>query len=435
MPRTTAILMLLLTAGALPGATRDEVLARLERLEAQSQALAEEIRSLREELRASAEPAESPPIEERVARNERRVEEHAQAKVEAGQKLPVRLTGMVLFNAFTNSAPSGGAENPTVVPTAAGQRTAGAYMRQSLIGLEFTSPQSIAGARVSASLYTDFFAGSSSTLNHLMRIRTASVQLDWDRTTLLFGQQKPIFSPRDPTSFAQVGVSPLTNAGNPWLWQPQVRVEQRMGLGEAIELRAQVGVLQTNELANNQPGDYAEEPARARPALQGRFELSFGQRLQLAPGFHRSTTHVEGTSVPSDALSIDWLFAPLRQLQLTGLFYAGQNIANLGTLRQGFNIRRYGEVIPISSRGGWAQVALLPADRLSFHFMAGQHDDRDRDVFAGGIGKNQAYAGNVMYRIAPNVIFAFETSRVITTYLRGPVRRNWHNDLAVAYLF
>jgi hypothetical protein len=293
---------------------------------------------------------------------------------------------------------------------------------------------SVAGARLSGSVYGDFFQGSSSTLNHLFRIRTAAIALDWKNTTLLAGQQKPIFSPRDPTSFAQVGVSPLTNAGNPWLWQPQVRVEQRFTLGEESQIRAQVGVLQTNELAANLPAAFAPTLERARPALEGRFEFKFGN-LEIAPGFHVSTTHVAGTSVPSNALSFDWFYAPWSKLQFTGLLFGGENIANLGTLRQGFTIRGPGDVIPIGSRGGWAQVALLPTNRLSFHFMGGQHDDRNRDLTSGGIGKNQSYAGNVMYRLAPNVILAWETSRVITSYIGGPTRRNTHHDLALAYLF
>ena len=42
----------------------------------------------------------------------------------------------------------------------------------------------------------------------------------------MVGLEKPIFNPREPSSLAQVGISPLTGTGNLWLWLPQVRVEQ-----------------------------------------------------------------------------------------------------------------------------------------------------------------------------------------------------------------
>lgn len=412
------------------------ILERLERLERQNAELLREVRALQAELgqRPAAAPALEAPTEERLEVLERRSEEQAQAKVESAQKLPVRLNGMVLFNAFLNRGFSGGAEFPTTAALSPGAGGGGATLRQSLIGLEFDGGQTVAGGRVSGSLQMDFYAGSSSTLNHVFRIRTAAARIDWKRTTLMAGQDKPIFSPRDPTSLAQVGVSPLTAAGNPWLWLPQVKVEQRFSFGEETGLRAQLGVLQTNEFGATVPAEYASGLARSRPAIEGRFEFKH-RGLELAPGFHRSTTHVAGASLPSYAVSLDWFFSPWSKLQFTGLAFSGENIANLGTLRQGFTIVDSERLLPVHSRGGWAQVAYLPTARLSFNVMAGQHDDNDDDLPFGGFGRNQAYAGNVMYRLAPNLLVAFETSQVRTRYVRGPLRLNTHYDLALAYLF
>ncbi len=67
-----------------------------------------------------------------------------------------------------------------------------------------------------------------------------------------------MIAPRDPDSLAQVGVSPLTGAGNLWLWQPQVRIEQRVGLGNSAGLRAQVSLFQTSFLNNlSDPNSYS----------------------------------------------------------------------------------------------------------------------------------------------------------------------------------
>jgi hypothetical protein len=417
------------------------LLERLDRLERQNRELMEEMRALRMELAARQAPPQSPDqppaqptLGERIEVQERRVEEHAQTKVESGQKLPVRLTGMVLFNAFTNGRYSGGSEMPTTASLTPGPVLAGGTVRQSTVGLEFDGGQTFAGGKLSGSLNMDFFAGSTSTLNHAFRIRTASAQLGWSRTTFLVGQLKPIFSPRDPTSLAQVGVSPLTGSGNPWLWLPQARIHQRFSLGESTELRAQLGILQTNELAANVPGDFASSLERARPAFEGRFEFKH-RNLEIAPGFHISRTHVAGASVPSNAISIDWFYSPLRKVEITGFAFKGANIANTGTLRQGFSILGPGNVIAIRSRGGWAQVALLPTSRISLNLIAGQQDDHDSDLRFGGIAKNQTYAANIMYRISSNMIVSLERSQVRTSYLSGTVRINTHHDLAFAYLF
>jgi hypothetical protein len=192
--------------------------------------------------------------------------------------------------------------------------------------------------------------------------------------------------------------------------------------------------VQTNETSANVPTEFEQTLEAARPALEGRFEFRH-RGFELAPGFHFSQTHVAGASVPSHAASIDWFYSPWRKVEFTGFAFAGANIANTGTLRQGFSILGPGDVIAIRSRGGWAQLAFLPTSRLTVNLIAGQHDDNNSDLRFGGIGKNQAYAANLMYRVGPNMIISVERSLVRTSYVPGPVRSNVHHDLAIAYLF
>ncbi|HYP14101.1 MAG TPA: hypothetical protein VEQ63_09270 [Bryobacteraceae bacterium] len=408
------------------------IVERLERLEKQNQELVREIEVLRSQV---AEARAEPNVSERLDVQERRIEEHADSKVEAANKLPVRLTGTVLMNIFSNGPQSGGAENPTTAALNPGLRNSGAMLRQSTLGLVYDGAPTVLGAKVSGSIMMDFFAGSNAALNHTFRVRTASVELDWENTSIVAGQLKPIISPRDPTSLAQVGVDPLTGAGNLWFWQPQVFVEQRIGLGEQTSIRARVGVYQTNEsTAVNVPTQFAPTLARARPALQGRIELR-RPNLELAPGFHVSRTQVAGTSVPSNAVTFDWMYRPLQKVELTGFVFAGANLSNMGTLRQGYTILGDRNVIALRARGGWAQLAIHPASRISLNIMAGQHDDNNADLRLAGIGKNEAYAANLMYRLAPNLVLALERSQVRTTYLQGGKRRNNHYDLAIGYSF
>ena len=425
-----------------------QILDRLDRLEQENRTLLEEVRALRQELSAGREqqaatpaPADQDqsPLQEKVAVQERRTEELEQSKVESSQRLPVSLTGMLLFNAFLNGKGNGGLEYPVAASTASHDQTAGATLAQTVLGLKVQGPQIPGGGKVSGSLFMDFFGGTNSALNHLVRIRVASVSLDWKNQSFMVGQDKPIISPREPNSLAQVAVSPLTDAGNLWLWAPQARFEQRFHFGEETGLRAQIGVYQTSEGGNAVPAEYASTLGRARPALQGRFELwhdfGGGRRIEIAPGFDTSSTHVLGQSVPSNAFSLDWMIRPLPRLDFSGMFFSGQNVGVLGALRQGLRFGPYNKVTAVHATGGWAQLSLRPTNRLTFNIYGGQQDDRNSDLFFGDIGKNQVYAANVIYRLGVNVLASLEASQTRTTYIGSGTRLNNHYDLALAYLF
>src|SRR6185437_3379204 len=100
---------------------------------------------------------------------------------------------------------------------------------QTVIGLKFYGPNLPGGGKASGSAYFDFWGGSAAPNNNLFRVRLATIDLAWKNYTITVGQDKPIVSPREPMSLAQVGLAPLTGAGNLWDWQPQIRVERRFG--------------------------------------------------------------------------------------------------------------------------------------------------------------------------------------------------------------
>jgi len=416
-----------------------EILERLERVERENRELRQEMQALKSELAATARDTGKPsPVEDRLAVVETRVEEQAQAKVEAAQKLPVRITGMALFNAFHNSRNAGSHEqNPLIATESPGARTAGASVRQTVLGLEFESPKSLWGAAVRGSMFGDFFTEYSGYSAH-PRLRTATLELAWRNTSLTVGQDKPLVAAREPNSLAQVGYGPLSYSGNLWLWAPQAKLEQRMQWAPGLKAKAQLSLLQT---AEEYSYTSAQTPAleQHRPALQGRFEVAYefaeDRRVAFAPMFHRSTTHIAQSSVDSYLWGFDWAVDPLPKVVWTGTFFKGQNLGGIGGLRQGVYITRSGRPVAVGSYGGWTQLTILPTSRLTLNLMAGQQDDRNSDMFYRGIAKNASYAGNLMFRIAPNVLLSFETSQVRTTYFTTGVRRNNHYDLAVAYLF
>jgi hypothetical protein len=458
MPRLSrlcgiALLAVPFWAGAqTPDMTR--VMERLDRLERENRALAEQVAALRARLDgtdhpantdgaaldgkappAAVEPAAAVPLEQRVEVLERHTEDLSQTKVESGQKFPIRLTGMALFNSFINSRQNAGFDYP-VLATPTGTAHDGATFRQTIIGLDFRGPSTFDGGTIHGHVYMDLFGG---TTNQALRLRNAAIEADWKTRSILVGIEKPIFNPREPSSLAQVGISPLTGAGNLWLWLPQVRLQQDITIAGGTGVRAQVGVIQTRE-SLPYPGDVIDGAlAPARPGVEGRFEffhrIDEDRRVEIAPGFHASTTHAAGVAIPSAIFSLDWFFNPVRRVELTGAFYDGHNVAPLGNgYAQGFF--GYGTHLrPVPSIGGWGQVTVHTLSRLDLHLFTGQQDDRDRSLGVGRIGKNLLFGGNLFYRVAPNVLIGLEATQVRTRYIGQGIVINNHYDLAIGYLF
>jgi len=453
----------LLSATPAPAQTADmqKILERLDRLEEQNKALAAEVQALRDQLAAahapepapaqSATPSEplaaaapAPSAEERLQVQESRTAELAASKVEASQRFPVRLSGTVLFNSFRNSAGSGGQEYPTIaLPD--GDRSGGATVRQTILGLDYSGPTVFGGGKLSGSLRMDFWSGSAP-LNMELRLRTATIGIDWKDRSFLVAVEKPLISPRDPESLAQVEVPPMSGAGNLWLWLPQARLEQDFHFTDRTGVKAQVAVIGTHEVVASPASPYEPDASASayiepmRPGIEARAELFTGgedRRLEVASSVHHSISHVVYQSVACDVLSFDWLARPLRQIEFTGTFYTGQNVAPLGTgaIRQGVVAFGPDLLTAVHSEGGWGQLKLRASSRLWFNLFTGQQDDRNSQLAAGAIGKNVVYGANLFYRLSPNVLASFEASQTRTNYLGSGVLLNNHYDLALGYLF
>ena len=428
------------------------ILERLDVLEQQNRSLLSEIQALREQVSKAApqtvdveptgpqETTAEATATERLAVAEQQIRDIAQTKVESDHRSPVQLTGMVLFNAYRNGRYAQDAQYPTSASIEMEPRSSGATLRQSIIGFKFQAPEKILGTDVSGSAYMDFFGGTGTALGQMVRLRIASVDFTWKDTTFTVAQDKPILAPREPDSLAQVGVSPLTGAGNLWLWSPQARLEQRFHFGETAGLHAQIGVYQTAEVPVAYPAEPTETVSGTRPALQGRFvfwkQTGPDSRLEIAPGFHISDSRIFGTVVPSRIASVDWRVPMGRHFTLTGQAYHGENMGVIGGLRQpSISDETLALLRDVRGSGGWAQLKFQPTSRLTFHFFGGQEDDFTRDLLAGQIGKNQNYGANMMYRLMSNVLASFEWSYLRTTHIGAGDRLNRHYDLAFAYLF
>ena len=433
------------------------ILDRLDQIEAQNAALRSEVDTLRrelEQLKGSGIAAKGTSstvdrldeLGERLDLHEVRISEQGQVKAESSQRVPVQLSGMILFNLFGNSRHGvpAAVEYPTTARIESAPASFGASLRRSVFGAEFQTPQAVLGGRFRGSFFLDLAGGAGGLTDTQPRLRTADIEGRWNRWAIFAGQEKPIFSPREPSSLAQVHSSPLAGAGNFWLWRPQLRVERLVSVTPATEFRARIGVSQTPETVGIIPPEIRASVEARRAALEGHFqiarEFSADRRIEIGSGFHRSTSHFGAFSAPADLVSLDWFVKPSRWGEFTGVIFTGQNMSKGGAGgTQGVALVPLGlgqfEVVPVGRRGGWAQLTLLPTSRWSINLQAGLDDLEDDYLIPTSISRNQAFVFNTFYRLAPNVIWGVEVAQLRTRFKAGQRPRALHHDLYFAYLF
>ena len=198
--------------------------------------------------------------------------------------------------------------------------------------------------------------------------------------------------------------------------------------------------METHEVNPYGPAPASGKIEAVRPGIEGRFEayhkLDDDRRLELSVGFHSSTTHDAGFSIPSNLVSLDWFLNPWRRVEFSGAFFSGQNVANLGTgaVNQGYYVAgNYADAI--HSQGGWGQFTIHAVRRLDFHLFTGQQDYEAGQLRQGSVGRNLLFGGNLFFRVAPNVLVGPEVTLLRSFYLGQGTRINNHYDLAFAYLF
>jgi hypothetical protein len=414
------------------------ILERLDTLEKQNEALLAEVQQLREAVKAAQadSAAQAQGLKDRADVTAQQVKDQAQTKVEASQRFPISVTGMFLFDSYLfRGQPD--PEYSYLSGYTAGNSSAGATLAQSIIGFDFRGPQLPGGGKVHGFLSMDFYSESGG--YDLFRLRRGGLSFDWSRRSLTVGQDKPLIAPMQPTSFARIGVPPLSGAGNLWLWLPQVRYEERIPFSENTQATIQAAVLETNE---TYVAPYLPDTApieNARPAIQARFEIqhhwSEESRIAFGIGAHSSSSHLLGASVPSRVISADLFYKPLQKLEISGTILHGENFANLGGEPPGATVRGDGEVIPIRGSAGWMQVALPITNRLTFDVYAGRQANDARDLNTYEFVRTLTYASNVLYRLGPNVVIGMEGSHNELEYLTGRQLSTNRYDATLAYLF
>lgn len=392
-----------------------------------------------------------------------KVDEQYQTKVEGAGKYRMRISGIVLMNAFHNVGASDSLDIPDyaepVAPGAAGS-SFGATLRQSEIGLEVFGP-TLAGARSSAEVQLDFAGGFPATPNGVnfgtARLQTASLRLDWEHTSVVAGQDSLFISPLSPTSFASLATPAFAYAGNLWGWTPQIRVERRFNLTDQQTLTLQAGILdnldweppsdpfyryaQAGE-ASGQPA-YAVRTAWSRPVFN--HPLSFA-----AAGYYGRQDWSWGRYVDAWAGMTDWRIPLARRLGLSGEFYRGRGVGGLGagigrSILFGGN--PYGSTTPIrglDSAGGWSQLKFQLTSKIEINGVYAEDNAFAGDVrgfatdannFLTIIGRNRGELGNVVYRPKSDLLLSAEFRRLHSLPVYGFGSSTNQINLAIGVLF
>jgi hypothetical protein len=420
------------------------ILDRLDTLEKQNEALLAEVKQLRETVKnaQTASTTQTEHLQEQVEVQGQEIKDQAQSKVASSQRFSIALTGMFLFDSYLFTGRTTQTFTPSSDLYAMGGSTAGATLRQSIIGFDFGGPPLPGGGQMHGSLSMDFYAQAANTqtgLDDIFRIRRGVVSFDWKNRSVIVGQDKSLIAPLQPTSFAWVGIPPLSGAGNLWLWRPQIRYEERIPLSSSTQATLQAGVLETDEYYSAPYLSSSVYVQPARPAIQARFQLQHNwsdeTRITVGIGGHASDTHISGHSVPSRVISLDALYKPFQKLEISGTLFYGENFANLGGEPPGVTVEKNGNVVPVHGAAGWVQVALPVTKRLTFDVYAGRQVNDSHDLTEYEMLRTLTYAGNVLYRLSPNVILGFEGSRNrLDEYEARQLFTNRY-DATVAYLF
>ncbi len=393
------------------------------------------------------------------------VEEQNQTKVESASRFRVKISGLVLMNAYSNHGAVDIEDLPNLAYTAPASSSAegslGFTLRQTMLGLNVFGPN-VAGAQTSADVSVDFFGGFPAqpygTTAGILRLREAAGHLDWRNDSLTFGQMAPFMSPLSPTSYATLAEPALSWSGNLWVWTPQVVLEHRIQTSDNTYFSVSGGVLAplTEQVPNGSepavPG--AGEHSR-RPAFGSRVAWNsqlFGRTASIGVGGYVSRLRYDfGRQTGSWAATGDWRLPLGSFFELSGEAYSGLAVGGLGggiwqsVVYNGDPDNAATCFRGVHAIGGWTQLKFRPRVRWEFNGTIGQDNVPGRDLewasaLQGDDGspvfaRNRTALGNVIFRPRSNLLFSVEYRKLWTYGYRGDRSTASHINIGAGVSF
>jgi hypothetical protein len=421
---------------------------------------------------SSPAPPQSQTAEDRLSKLEEdqqvmegKINDQYQTKVESGSKYRLRLSGIVLLNLFENR---GTVDNEDFVSFAESQQanepfaspgTFGGSLRQSQISLQAFGPD-IAGARTSADVNLDFAGGLPNTPNGVwmgvVRMRTATLRLDWTNTSIVAGQDRLFFAPLTPSSLATLAVPALSYSGNLWGWTPQVRVEHKVVFSDESSLSFQGGIL--DSLSGDLPSQYFSRyptwgEQSGQPAYAARVSWShrmFGQGFTVGVGgFYGRQDWGFSRSVDGWAGTADLLLPLGKRFEFTGAFYRGRAVAGLGggigqsvLLNGPFNDPAT-TFRALDSMGGWAQLKFKVKSNFEINgafgvdnpFAGELRQYNANTIYPDAYTRNLSPLVNFIYQIRSDILFSTEYRYLNSTVLDSGSFRAHQISMNLGYIF
>ena len=392
-----------------------------------------------------------------------------QTKVESASRYRVRLSGIAVFNLFSNLGTVNNVDLPTIAeetPVGQSHGSLGATFRQSQLGLAVMGPD-WAGAHTRGDVQFDFAGGfpnaPNATTFGLARLRTGTVRLDWRNTSVIAGQDAPLFSPLSPTSVATLATPGLAYMGNLWTWVPQLRVEHRVALSNTSNISLSAGLFDS---VTGQPpsstfyrGPLAGEASR-QPGYGSRLAWThnlLGRPMTLgAGGYYGRQDWNFGRTVNSWAGTADWTIPLGALFSVEGEFYRGRGLGGFGAAGDrsvvfsgppGLNTT---QVHGLDVIGGWSQLKFQPRAKLEFNaglgmdnpfaaelreYSYGQNLPYGQFYLDSALARNAGYMFNTIYRPRSDLLFSLEYRRIRTVEISAGPQHAGQFNLVMGVLF
>lgn len=389
-----------------------------------------------------AAPATLEEIRERQAIEESQIATHDVTKVETESKYPLKVSGLVLFNAFVNTRQVDVSAAPSYALSGSG--STGLSVRQTVLGLDARGPR-LFGATSHADLRTDFFATgtlSNYAASGVLRLRTAHAALDWQNTEVFVEVDRSILEPNEPSSLVAVAQPDLAWAGNLWTWNPQVGASRRFALSGSSWIKTEAALIDSSDpvqLGLSSTGPPVTETERSRwPGTEARIAFQHGES-GIGPeigagGYFSPHRNENGDTFDAWAGTMDARVPLSRYFEMTANAYRGQALAGLGGGGSANYYYSYaGSTVnahALDDIGGWTQLKVRAGQRVQINTGFGTDNPFAKEIYAAtlssngayysGLARNRSFFSNVIYSPSAYLLFSLEYRRLWTNYATGP---------------
>jgi hypothetical protein len=396
-------------------------------------------------------------IREHQAIQDSQIATHEQTKVETESKYPLKVTGLLLFNASVNTRQVDIPADPTYA--IAGGGSTGLSLRQTVLGLDARGPQ-LFGASSDADVRVDFFANGSQSnyaANGLLRLRTAHAGLNWNHTRAFIALDRSVVAPYTPTSLVATGEPPLAWSGNLWSWVPQIGVSHQIPLHRSV-MKLAAGLIDVPNpprlnATTSTPGTVWQAERSRWPGTNARVAIALGSNgggpeVGIGGYFSPHMTN-EGVRFNAWAGTLDLRVPIGSRFEFLSNVYRGQALGGLGAggyVDYIYEYRPSGRVLhPLDDIGGWAQLKFKATERLEFNTAYGNDNPFANDIRLSlidapdetysGLARNRAVFGNVIYSPSAYLLFSLEYRKLWTNFATGPTNTSDVIGLGAGYRF